>query len=238
MSGSDGKRPICSRCEKDKFECGPRSDKLQVIEYSPPKSQSRERIAIASCFSARPKRWRPSPVTDAESEAVETQEPFEVSAVGTRDNVFNALLSETTTAWKESRVATDTHLTDVSTWAWQMVAADDEVYIAHLNHALFSQEDSRVRWVGFNAIAQPDSLSWKCLLALSKSFYGRVQNEASMTRQGIGMYGQCLTSIHKRICCVEKDAVTDVLLSILIMGFYEARIHHDCYTDIFSNERR
>ncbi|THZ53007.1 hypothetical protein D6C86_10034 [Aureobasidium pullulans] len=179
---------------------------------SPPKSQSRERIAIASCFSARPKRWRPSPVTDAESEAVETQEPFEVSAVGTRDNVFNALLSETTTVWKESRVATDTHLTDVSTWAWQMVAADDEVYIAHLNHALFSQEDSRVRWVGFNAIAQPDSLSWKCLLALSKSFYGRVQNEASMTRQGIGMYGQCLTSIHKRICCVEKDAVTDMML--------------------------
>ncbi|THY95361.1 hypothetical protein D6C92_04437 [Aureobasidium pullulans] len=81
----------------------------------PPKSQSRERIAIASCFSARPKRWRPSPVTDAESEAVETQEPFEVSAVGTRDNVFNALLSETTTVWKESRVATDTHFTDVST---------------------------------------------------------------------------------------------------------------------------
>lgn len=238
MSGSDGKRPICSRCEKDKFECGPRSDKLQVIEYRPPKSQSRERIAIASCFSARPKRWRPSPVTDAESEAVETQKPFEVSAVGTRDNVFNALLSETTTVWKESRVATDTHFTDVSTWAWQMVAADDEVYIAHLNHALFSQEDSRVRWVGFNAIAQPNSLSWKCLLALSKSFYGRVQNEASMTRQGIGMYGQCLTSIHKRICCVEKDAATDVLLSILIMGFYEARIHHDCYTDIFSNERR
>ncbi|THV75802.1 hypothetical protein D6D28_01599 [Aureobasidium pullulans] len=171
----------------------------------PPKSQSRERIAIASCFSARPKRWRPSPVTDAESEAVETQEPFEVSAVGTRDNVFNALLSETTTVWKESRVATDTHFTD-------MVAADDEVYIAHLNHALFSQEDSRVRWVGFNAIAQPNSLSWKCLLALSKSFYGRVQNEASMTRQGIGMYGQCLTSIHKRICCVEKDAVTDMML--------------------------
>ncbi|THY95362.1 hypothetical protein D6C92_04436 [Aureobasidium pullulans] len=93
-----------------------------------------------------------------------------------------------------------------------MVAADDEVYIAHLNHALFSQEDSRVRWVGFNAIAQPNSLSWKCLLALSKSFYGRVQNEASMTRQGIGMYGQCLTSIHKRICCVEKDAVTDMML--------------------------
>ncbi|THX72464.1 hypothetical protein D6D04_09074 [Aureobasidium pullulans] len=114
-----------------------------ALEMRPPKSQSRERIAIASCFSARPKRWRPSPVTDAESEAVETQEPFEVSAVGTRDNVFNALLSETTTVWKESRVATDTHFTDVSTWAWQMVAADDEVYIAHLNHALFSQEDSR-----------------------------------------------------------------------------------------------
>ncbi|THZ87921.1 hypothetical protein D6C84_01342 [Aureobasidium pullulans] len=218
----DGKRPICSRCEKDKFECGPRSDKLQVIEYRPPKSQSRERIATAPSFSTRPEQSRPSPVTDAESEAVGTQQPFEVSATGTSDNALNALSSEVTTVWKGSRVATDIHFTDVSTWAWKMVVADDNVYIAHLNHALFSQEDSRVRWVGFNAIAQPNSLSWKCLLALSKSFYGRVQNETSMIRQGIGMYGQCLTSIHKRISCVEKNAVTDVVLSILIMGFYEA----------------
>lgn len=73
-------------------------------------------------------------------------------------------------------------------------------------------------------MARPDTLSWKCLLALSKSFYGRVQHEFNMTRRGIALYGQCLGNINKGLSHMEEYSITDMLLSIMIMGFYEARL--------------
>jgi hypothetical protein len=103
------------------------------------------------------------------------------------------------------------------------VVTDDNVFITYLNHKLFSDRDSRVRWVGFNAIAQPHTLSWKCLLALSKSFYGRVQHELSVTRHGIALYGQCLGYINKGLSDAKEYTIIDMLLSIMITGFYEAR---------------
>jgi hypothetical protein len=88
---------------------------------------------------------------------------------------------------------------------------------------LFTEHDTRVRWVGFNAIARPQTLPWKCLLALSKSFYGRVQHNPSITRHGIALYGQCLGDVNKSLSDMKKCSMTDMLLSIMIMGFYEAR---------------
>jgi hypothetical protein len=100
---------------------------------------------------------------------------------------------------------------------------DDHVFITHLNHKLFTEDDTRVRWVGFNAMARPHTLPWKCLLALSKSFYGRVQQNSGITRRGIALYGQCLGDVNKGLSDVKKHSITDMLLSIMIMGFYEAR---------------
>lgn len=148
----DERRPVCSRCLKDKFDCEFRSDDFHVIQYSPPRLVTRVQPTCS-------------------------------------------------------------------------IVTDDNVFITYLNHKLFSDHDTRVRWIGFNAMAQPQTLSWKCLLALSKSFYGRVQHELNATRHGITLYGQCLGIINKGLSNMEEYSTTDMLLSIMIMGFYEVR--HD-----------
>lgn len=159
----DERRPVCSRCLKDKFDCGPRSDDFQVIQYRPPSLIARVQPTSS-------------------------------------------------------------------------VVTDENVLITYLNHKLFSDNDTRVRWIGFNAMAQPYTLSRKCLLALSKSFYGRVQHELNVTRHGIALYGQCLGTINKGLSNMKEYSITDMILSIMIMGFYEARRDHKlllrCYLTI------
>ena len=68
---------------------------------------------------------------------------------------------------------------------------------------------------------QKQSLTQKCLLSLSFSFFGAEHSQWNITRQGMRLYGLALQELNDALSDLVRVQSTEVLDSVMLMSLYE-----------------
>lgn len=174
----DRKKPKCSNCERNGFECGGYLG-FETIEYVPKGDSGHESDGSSALSSKSPGSVSPKLCTTLGSE-------------------------------------------------------DDGMYFTHLKYALFETrsdyDTGLAEWVGFRSMDRPNSLSYRCLNAFSRVFYGKVREANTISRKGVRLYVDCLGEVNSSLSCPAKRCSPDVLLSVAILGCYEVRPIQSCST--------
>lgn len=230
MVGVGGRSKACDNCRRRRVKCG-RSSRYHQHRVEKSKSNKcsqtidETRPVCLRCVKAKLKCDGPRSMTIIQFHSGQQQERH----VPTRDlekhsgqHFSDASNSMTVTSdrFHFSRLQYSTGKTLI----FNMKPEEDCVFMAYTrNHILHGQEPDHPNF------SAPDmSLTEKCLLALSTTYFGEEHGHSALVHRGLRRYSDALSELNSALSDPNQCRTNDVLESVIVMSLFEVGFlqHH------------